>query len=1214
MEVIQSMSVHSSKNNNNNPMHKSKNKLKLRNNASDLTAQTSESSVVSPLSDGRNVHQMYHASGQKPRYNGHMIYNHHTKSHMMSQPMDRVSIRSHATKTSRSRRHHHHDDGDTLSLVSGQSEAASLNSISTSHTDATSRYQGTHGHKPMLKSNQLSGASSQRALEQVNKREYDQMQLSKKIQQQIALQKEYQENQHIPHEAMDTADTESYMSNVYTDDTRSVYTYTEDQTHSRRHKSMDTVTTRDYEPSIFTDIDYDIDYSNVGIKDIVWTQKLKYLKNRLIFLEKEIVDLPSQNKRLDKLMLYVALEFLSVNPDEKKANDRLVEWWDLHKYSWLDKHDPQKEDTLLSQNWNEIGIPLTRDPGSTPTHHKKTIFEDIYDNLKRTEWTDPFSVQHSQIGRSQSNESKQHQDEDDINDDTKSVIPSTIVFSKSRYKDYDEPNTRSYLIDANDFLSFLHRQTTGNLVRSKSGLVGYVNVSVEDKVAECTPWRLHRIFQTCAWNRANAEQNRKLMSKNDQLARSTDTKSDQIEAYRIEISQLKNELLEQQARLSQMREQYERQMESMYRQQHGGRPSSARSSKRGNSANGKRSKQNKQFLGYKSNNRHSNNSHESHEIIDMSPSSGHSQLFDPNHHISRSVPPTQEDNEMKDQPSYLHGSSPSRSPQYDDHQQYHQSQVPRQRSRDTHHSSRQKPSRNSNNGVPHEAPRFSPMMQSKSHHSTSHHNQHQRHFTQPQQNRANRKDIVIYTGNDRQNPRHHQHFNIKQYDDQSMYSADYEEDERPLEHHSDGSHEQTDPHYAQGYYNNAPPQENAKLYKTSSAKRLAMAQNNEYAQDRRPPLYNKRSGNEPQYDYAYDHDREPERDREPNHYDDARYQTPNKSSKRGKRSNKTSKRGLSKSASPSKQLKVKTKIKSKSKSKGKVIDSKPSPVPQQMTLNSKQRRDMAINRSKRALATWKLYVDRYEIIAKRYPTQIADRNKAWLQWTKMLDEREKNPKKALTESQLWAYIDFARMSIARYANWIWWPERPDLIQLNPQKIKTINKAKKSKSASKGSMKEDDNRTYINDKQYYDHSINLIFTKKFAIVMDFNLFLFETYANPANIQETLAYEHSLLSLASSTNVVISKKNPKDFYLNTSGKNEYRYLQFRCDGKDAADDEMQRNEWMEELDYQIHIVHDLLSIPNIKLKIADPNATVWLPTPCIPNKTKPSTPSTQKTGQV
>merc|ERR1712176_1047590 len=169
---------------------------------------------------------------------------------------------------------------------------------------------------------------------------------------------------------------------------------------------------------------------------------------------------------------------------------------------------------------------------------------------------------------------------------------------------------------------------------------------------------------------------------------------------------------------------------------------------------------------------------------------------------------------------------------------------------------------------------------------------------------------------------------------------------------------------------------------------------------------------------------------------------------------------------------------------------KPSPMPQQMTLSSKQRRDMAINRNQRALTTWKLYVDRYEYIKQRYPTQIADRNKAWLQWTKMLDERDKHPKQSMNESQLWSFIDFARMSISRYANWIWWPQRPDVIQLN-----AVNKSQKSKKHRRKNSSdddadhddelsddEDDNRTYISDKQYYDHQLNLIWTKKFAIVM------------------------------------------------------------------------------------------------------------------------------------
>ena len=89
-----------------------------------------------------------------------------------------------------------------------------------------------------------------------------------------------------------------------------------------------------------------------------------------------------------------------------------------------------------------------------------------------------------------------------------------------------------------------------------------------------------------------------------------------------------------------------------------------------------------------------------------------------------------------------------------------------------------------------------------------------------------------------------------------------------------------------------------------------------------------------------------------------------------------------------------------------------------MSLTRKQRRDMAHNRNKKALLAWKLYCEREEFMRSRYQTQFADRNKAWLQWTKMLDDREKNPSKIFNEKQLWSFIDFARMSINKYANWI----------------------------------------------------------------------------------------------------------------------------------------------------------------------------------------------------
>jgi len=295
---------------------------------------------------------------------------------------------------------------------------------------------------------------------------------------------------------------------------------------------------------------------------------------------------------------------------------------------------------------------------------------------------------------------------------------------------------------------------------------------------------------------------------------------------------------------------------------------------------------------------------------------------------------------------------------------------------------------------------------------------------------------------------------------------------------------------------------------------------------------------------------------------------------------------------------------------------KPSQIPKRLALSSKQKRDMAANRADRAMKTWRVYVDRYEYIKKRYPKQVSDRNKAWLEWTKMMDEKERNQQHNMDEAQLWTFIDFARMSISRYANWIWWPERPDSIQ-------TINKSKKSKSMgdSQGGGgdarhhdENDDSRTYISENQYYDHESNLIWTRKFAIVMDFNLFLFEQYANPSNIQETMNYEHLLLSLASTTKVKVCKANNSDFYLNTAGKKDQRFLQFRVHGKSDEDDVAQRNEWLEELDYQIHIVHDLLSIPGIKLKIADASATVWLPAPHLADHhpvhktvSKPATPA-------
>ena len=268
-----------------------------------------------------------------------------------------------------------------------------------------------------------------------------------------------------------------------------------------------------------------------------------------------------------------------------------------------------------------------------------------------------------------------------------------------------------------------------------------------------------------------------------------------------------------------------------------------------------------------------------------------------------------------------------------------------------------------------------------------------------------------------------------------------------------------------------------------------------------------------------------------------------------------------------------------------------------------------------ALTTWKSYVDRCEYTKIRYPEEMADRNNAWLQWSKMVYQRDehqnhdlsRNLNESLCESELWHFIDFARMSCARYSNWIWWPQPLDQMQLDMPTLHSILKAKRMRSVDDGNSDTDGERTYLSQRQYFDHQLDMIWTKKFAIIMDFNLFLFESYASPEDIEETLAFEHSLLSLASSTNVVVSKKNTTDFYLNTSGQQDGRYLRFRCDVDDDEINGAKRNEWMEELQYQIHIVHKLLSIPGIKLKVADPNATLWLPVPAVKVQSHPPSPS-------
>jgi len=951
--------------------------------------------MLSPLSDHRshmvNGHGPYGTAAQhmKNHYHGPHMYG--NRDRVVPLPRHQKHKHKHYHKSRQKHQHqqhggHYHDDNVSVYSADSAATGTSLNSRSTVQ----------NSRRDLLAPTQTQPQNAQLT---------ERQKLQLKIQQQKALAQQHAKGTR----RQQTQHTFDDVSVIYTEETR-FSDNDDDDDEVETEQKVDDDNESLYAPSIFTDISYQLDYDADSIQDVVWAQKMKYLKTRLVFLEEQLQRLPAAQRRLDKLMLYTALEFLSVNPDELKANADVVDWWDRYKYAFLDRHDPHKEDTLHSQNWDEIGIPLSRSPGATPAHHDKTIFEDIYTNLCRKQWLDPLSLQHTKYGHLSLQRRGRPQND--------KILPSTVKFAEERYRDYDAEEDVldggsgalcvSYLIDGGDFLQFLRRQTTGQLAREKGGLVGYVNVSVEDKVAECTPWRLARTFRTSVNNRMAYEHNKKLAAQEKALRLSLQRKQDELDAVRRRLED------EQLAR-DEQRAQFESEMEAVHRSYSSQRRPYAKEQRERPRAHTKESAQ------------FANN---------------------------RSAPhPNQPDST---------GS-------------------------------------------------FAPNQASQSHHvlGVAHSHGH----------------VGRYHNHSERESHEGHHFN--------GYGGKISQ---PLHKHSSHREHGRDTHGV------------AKV--GSSNKRWS-------------PMYNGRS-------HASALQSERERD----------------SGKMAKREKlKTSKR-----AHPH----------------------APSPVPRPSDLSSLT---MSSGRSKgahssgkrkrggahRSNETWWSYVDRAELIAARYPDLLADRNLAWQQWTAMLDERDKHPTRQLSESALWSYIDLARLSISRYANYIWWPDRPDLITKQNQQQQFTAKAK-GKRTKKVAEEETSERTRISDTQYYDHRLNLIWTKKFAIVMDFNLFLFDAYANPSNIEETLALSHSLLSLAAANNVVVSKKNKKDFYLNTSGKKkstrqdqQYRYLQFRCDGKDGDDDDAQRSEWMEELDYQIHIVHDLLAIPGIKLKVADPNGTVWLPAP-------------------
>jgi len=189
-------------------------------------------------------------------------------------------------------------------------------------------------------------------------------------------------------------------------------------------------------------------------------------------------------------------------------------------------------------------------------------------------------------------------------------------------------------------------------------------------------------------------------------------------------------------------------------------------------------------------------------------------------------------------------------------------------------------------------------------------------------------------------------------------------------------------------------------------------------------------------------------------------------------------------------------------------------------------------------------------LRQRYPTEYIDRNRGWAKWSAALNDIEQSGTIDTSEAaKCWTLIDFARLSLGTYSNYLWVP---------------------------GTMRTQRNRRQIE------------WNKKYIILMDFNLFMFDSRPSPEplSIKHSLSHQHSVLSLATIRSVNKSKSDRRGFRLDL---NNGKCIEFRCDGSKLRDN------WMEELEYQMKCIQDLLKIPNIKMKAADPQSTIWLPLP-------------------
>jgi len=207
------------------------------------------------------------------------------------------------------------------------------------------------------------------------------------------------------------------------------------------------------------------------------------------------------------------------------------------------------------------------------------------------------------------------------------------------------------------------------------------------------------------------------------------------------------------------------------------------------------------------------------------------------------------------------------------------------------------------------------------------------------------------------------------------------------------------------------------------------------------------------------------------------------------------------------------------------------------------------------------YVDQH----KSFTKYASDRNKSWKKWIKLLQSHNSDITNVRSPAQVQALIDFARMSLGNYGNWL-------------MMKRGFNVGGDSNDGSQSSNKSSQQQQSGQQQQW---------TTYFAVMRDFNLFFFHEEFVPSTLNDVVSQDYLALAVAHIESVKQCTSNPTELYLEVPGSRKSRQLKLRCESVEAC------QQWVAEMNYQIHIVSDLCCNQALRLECADQKRSIWIP---------------------